>query len=247
MAKSKVGKLEVEIAAKLDKLDQSLRKAEGSVKKSAEKMEDMVEKNNPFGKMATAGATVLATMGAVELAAKGMTAVAKAAKGDWGGVLDTIETMPAGIGPMAAAAVEFLDVLSDGSITFLRTMDEAIKKAERFTNAIRDSVGNRKAFSRQMEMELELARLEPGSLARKEAEIEQKFERRRRQAPGLSAEISRQFDELRSIEINRVRAAHGAGASAVAPGFSGNKRDQNKMAEVLEKIEQNTRGTTAVG
>lgn len=204
MAKRRVGTLDVEIAARLDKLEASLRKAEGAVKKSAKKMEQAVEKSNPFSKMASAATTVLASMAALELGAKSLTAITKGLKGNFTGVLDTLETMPAGIGPAIAAMTEFMDVLSDGAITFLRTMDEAIKKSEKLGMNARKNVQDRKAFARGMQGELEMARLEPGSMAAKELAIEQKFEKRALAGP-KSAEITRILDELKAIELKRLR------------------------------------------
>ena len=108
------GKLEVEIIARLDKLEKGLQSAEQRVKKTGKTMDDALA--TPTGKMAVNMGKVFAVMGVAEGAVKGIGGAAhavagvfKGLTGDTEGMRDSlaasselIKTLPFGIGALVA-------------------------------------------------------------------------------------------------------------------------------------------------
>tara|TARA_Y100000114_G_C11739574_1_gene318170 strand:+ start:473 stop:1546 length:1074 start_codon:yes stop_codon:yes gene_type:complete len=129
------GRLEVEIMARLDKLEAGLKKAEQSAKSTGSAIDKSM--STPTGKTALAMGKVLGSMAALELGVKGLNAGLQFASGVTAAFAgesqkaedafiamgDVMKTLPAGIGPLAQAVEDLVLRFQD--------LDEITKENER--------------------------------------------------------------------------------------------------------------------
>ena len=114
----------VAIETRQEKLDKGLRQVEGKVKKSAQKLEKA--SNFQFGGGVVQGAAkVLAVMGSIELAVKGVDVAVAALDGDLSGALEVAKSLPAGIGPVVAGVEALVNRLSGATAELKRLREEA--------------------------------------------------------------------------------------------------------------------------
>jgi preprotein translocase subunit SecF len=129
------GRLEVEIMARLDKLEAGLKKAEQSAKSTGSAIDKSM--STPTGKTALAMGKVLGSMAALELGVKGLNAGLQFASGVTAAFAgesqkaedafiamgEVVKTLPAGIGPLAQAVEDLVLAFHD--------LDEITKENER--------------------------------------------------------------------------------------------------------------------
>ena len=108
MSDTTLSVLSIKLEAQQSKLDRDLDQAESKAKRSGQKMEGSLSLSNA----ASGLVKVFAALGTIESGFKAITGVVQALDGDLSGALDTIETMPFGIGPAIAAARDFFEVIS---------------------------------------------------------------------------------------------------------------------------------------
>jgi len=110
MARGEVGKIRVSVETRLNKLEAGLRQAEKRVEKSASRMAESGRKAGAaFTDKLAKGFAMLA---GIESAAKAVTAVSQAMRGDMEALDQTLRSIPAGIGPVIGALIDMHDELS---------------------------------------------------------------------------------------------------------------------------------------
>lgn len=131
MADSVLSKLSVQIEAEQARLDRDLDQAERKAKKSGDKIEESLSLGGVASKLLAA----FAALGAIEAGFKGITSVTQVLAGDLQSALDTIETLPFGLGPAIGAARDFFEVISGSREEAERLAAEWAKVAEEIKGA----------------------------------------------------------------------------------------------------------------
>lgn len=153
-----VGTLLINIEGRLDDLEAALDKAERATRQAAQKMDNI--KVNPFGGLVEAGAKVVASMGAVELASGSMQAVFDALNGDLEAFDARMRSLPAGIGPAFAAISGMIDSLFGFSRSIKKSMEESTKAVQAFRMEAErlDRVGKKLDSAADLRSEVEFRR-----------------------------------------------------------------------------------------
>tara|TARA_R100001510_G_scaffold57782_1_gene67737 strand:+ start:5704 stop:6813 length:1110 start_codon:yes stop_codon:yes gene_type:complete len=144
------GKLEVEIVARLDKLEQGLKQAEQRVKKTGKTMDDALA--SPGGKLAVNMGKVFAVMGAAEGAIKGVGAAMHVASG----LGKLMEGNAEGFRESMAASAELLKTLPFGIGALVTGFEQVLMSLlaiedlqQKLIIAQQDLVGSRAAHNQE--------------------------------------------------------------------------------------------------
>ena len=163
------GKLEVEIVARLDKLEKGLKSAEERVKKTGKTMDKALD--TPTGKLAVNMGKVFAVMGALEGVVKGVggamhavSGLGKLMEGDAEGFRESmsasaelLKTMPFGIGALVAGFDQVLRSLMgiEDQERKLLEMQNQLVASRRASGREKDILGETKLLEMQYELMIE--------------------------------------------------------------------------------------------
>ncbi len=131
MSESLLSTLSIEIEARQAKLDRDLDQAERKAKQTGEKMEGSLSLGGVADKMVK----VFAALGTIEAGFKGLTSLTQMFSGDMESALDTLESLPFGMGPVIAAGRDFFEVISGSRAETERLAAEWAKVASEINNA----------------------------------------------------------------------------------------------------------------
>jgi len=139
-----LGKATLDLEVESSKADAGLKSFEQKVKTTAAKVANDGEAAGSG--FITKFAKGFAALGAIEGAFKGLTAAAKFMKGDMEGALDSLQSLPLGIGPVIGSIRGLVTVLN-GSAEALKMSAEAAEKLK----AALAGIGTEKSFLKQLE------------------------------------------------------------------------------------------------
>jgi chemotaxis protein histidine kinase CheA len=152
------GRLEIEIMARLDKLEAGLKKAETQTRKTGKTLDD--EMGTPMGKLTVKAGKLFAAMGAIEATTKlastataGFQGLFAAISGDgekaqrsFEAMAETAKSLPFGIGPVVAAFEQMLFTVS-GLNEKLAQQEEKLKEIAELDRVIALHRGNASAIA----------------------------------------------------------------------------------------------------
>ena len=219
------GRLEIEIMARLDKLEAGLKKAETQTRKTGKTLDD--EMATPMGKLTVKAGKLFAAMGAIEATTKlastataGFQGLFAAISGDgekaqrsFEAMAETAKSLPFGIGPVVAAFEQMLFTVSGLNET-LAEQEEKLKQIAELDRLIARHRANASAI-KGLETRLAIAK-----------------------ATTEEERIQLQFlaDKERSEELNtqRIRSAQGEGDRAKKKIISDSERQLELEIELAK-------------
>ena len=196
------GRLEVEIMARLDKLEAGLKKAEQSAKSTGSAIDKSM--STPTGKTALAMGKVLGSMAALELAAKGLNAGFQLTEGLTAAFAgntaeaedafvkmgDIVKTLPAGIGPVAQAVEDLVMRFSQLDEVMSRNQQTAGLSIQRREMA--SQIRSKKESNDLLARELEIMKIQD-PIAKRKAQL-------RLEETKIFKSLAREVDALSTLE-----------------------------------------------
>ena len=166
------GRLEIDVTARLDRLDAGLRRAEQMIKKAGGQIDSAM--NTPTGKVAMTMGKVLGSMAALELGIKAFNAgmkLTEALTAEFSGSAqdadkafmemgEIVKQLPAGIGPVAQAIEQLVMLVSGESETIAENLKSAASGKAREDIAAR--IKDQRIVTELMQEELDVARMAEG-------------------------------------------------------------------------------------
>lgn len=214
MATGDVGKLSVDIEARLDKLEKNLKAALSKTKDAARKMEQASKVDlTPVIQLAN----ITRSFGAIEIGLGAIETVASLITGDFDRALATLKIMPLGIGPVVTKLESMLQVVL-GTRKGLQAIADEIDRLNK--RAARDAP-MLAAFRREQQVAEEAVartRAEAGLIGKKGADA------------AFAAVKARTDAAIRAIEQRRDK-----NIAAIAPGAPGAERSKEVFGELAER------------
>ena len=162
------GRLEIDVTARLDRLDAGLQRAEQMIKKAGGQIDSAM--NTPAGKVAMTMGKVLGSMAALEIGIKGFNAgmkLTEALTAEFSGSAqdadkafmemgEIVKQLPAGIGPVAQALEQLVMLTHSDDLA----RNEATAAQGRMREQIVESTKSQRLLVKQLERELDVLKEE---------------------------------------------------------------------------------------